>query len=162
MLNKYHTILVAVKPSPVTNAVIETALSVVTEDMKVILATVIDEPNNAVEGPYVYPYMFLNHSVDESNEKTQLLKETEQAESFLNTLADHYNLYQKWPHLETKVLLGNPHRMITEELAKNEHVDCIIIGRTEKQHLVDQLTVGSTTKHVLNDATCDVLVVHAK
>jgi nucleotide-binding universal stress UspA family protein len=56
--------------------------------------------------------------------------------------------------------LGDAGRMICE-LAKNWSVDSIVMGRRDRQSMLSEVFLGSTSNYVLHHAPCSVMIIQS-
>jgi nucleotide-binding universal stress UspA family protein len=59
---------------------------------------------------------------------------------------------------ETRILFGNPKKLIAEYPEMVEPLDLIMVGDTGK-NLLKRKVVGSTASYIIDHATCNVMVV---
>lgn len=147
MMSKYKRLLVAVDHSNMAKSVIESAADLVNEKMDVLLVTVVDYPG----------------TLGAINEEAIIESDLKAAEDWMRELKSTYeHLFAKAKSFNTRVCVGNPSKLIARDIPTEENTDLIVIGKTSRHSLMDQIFLGSTAKAITQDAICDVLVVKTK
>jgi len=84
-------------------------------------------------------------------------EEHQHAQNALHALA---NNLKDGEHADIRVIHGMPEKIIPE-LLRETAADMVVVGKHGSSEIVD-LFLGSMTKHLLLDASCDVLVIPPK
>lgn len=140
----YQRALVAIDFSPASLAALRLVRELAPSATLVLL--------HAVELPFEGKMQYAN--VDEDIIRRYRQEAQQEALRKLRQLAAAEQL----PEPETRLLAlpGNPARLIVEH-EQEEDCDLIVVGK-RGTHVVEELLLGSTTKHVLGEAQGDVLV----
>ncbi|MBP1047766.1 universal stress protein [Enterococcus sp. BWM-S5] len=142
-MNSYERILVAVDGSKNAELALKHAVELaVKNDAALYILSIIDE--NAI-----------SHS---SFAFSKVL--AEEKELVRQEMEEHidYALDQGLTEVKPIVEIGNPKEYISTSVPEEENVDLIVIGATGKGRLAEN-TIGSTTNYVVQNASCNVLVV---
>lgn len=141
-MNKYQKILVAIDFSELTDAVMQSALSLAKHNSATIAVL------NVVDYAWPTDTDLIMPSVDEAEERIVAVAQ-KRLEALLKTSGE--------PSLERIVVAGQPKQEILR-IAEQEKADLIVMGAHGHHGLSGLL--GSTTDRVAHRASCDVLIVH--
>lgn len=146
-MSKYKRLLIAVDNSKMAPSVVESAAELVDRQTEVLLVTVVDYPG----------------TLGAINEEAIIESDLKNAEDWLRHLKTTYQgKFNQAKSFQTHVFVGNPCRQIAHDIPIEEKMDLIVIGKTSRHSLMDQIFLGSTAKAITQDAVCDVLVVKTK
>ncbi len=138
----YNTILVAVDGSDASKKALQKAVEVANNyEAKLVITHVIDTSAYS-------PNIVLNTNFDKAEQYAkELLLE-------LKEMAEEAGAKEVETHLD----YGSPKAKITKQIAKNYHVDLIVVGATGL-NAVERFLIGSVSEHIVRHADVDVLVV---
>ena len=145
MVDEYKNILVAVDGSKQSKKAFDEAINIAKRNRgKLTLATVIDTASfSGTTGGNSIPLMQEVH---------------ERAKGIITELEHHRMAEEQEVNLTSQIIAGNPKREIVE-LAKKLDTDLIVMGATGLGAL-SLLLVGSTTAYVVNQAPCNLSLIH--
>lgn len=151
-MSDYHHLLVGVANAETDVHVMEVAKRFLHNDVILDIVNIIDLPDellnmNGEAGPIDNENNVNNHHMQKS-------------ETYLNHLVDQCGLSGN-KNVRCHIKVGNPRSLLSHTLPEEFHSELIIIGRRRHFSLEDVL-LGSTTKHVAAKAICDTLIVDPK
>jgi nucleotide-binding universal stress UspA family protein len=80
----------------------------------------------------------------------------------LEIRTNSYNSNTKLSHLSvaSQVVIGNPAQVIIDVANNKQKVDLIIMGSTGLKGISKVMVLGCVSRHVCENATCPVMLVH--
>ncbi|MBV7390816.1 MULTISPECIES: universal stress protein [Enterococcus] len=144
MTDEYRNILVAVDASPQAKQAFAEAINIAKRNHgRMTLMTVID--TSSFRG------------TTGANSVALLDEVRQQAQELIRQLEAEVSIKESQVPISSKVIAGSPKREIVS-LASQINADLIVMGATGLG-AISQVLVGSTTAYVVNQASCNVMVI---
>jgi nucleotide-binding universal stress UspA family protein len=155
-------ILIAVGDSLEVTEILETGLTLAEKfGAEISILHVLIPVQNNFE-PIANPFMGGTYPVMSDLVIEQYQKELNERESTGMQRLQHYAKQTSDRHIKCEIYqsMGDPGRTICE-LAKNNLVDLIVMGRNQKS-VLSEIFMGSTSNYVLHHAPCSVMMIQHK
>lgn len=151
MMSEYHHILVAVANKEMDDRIIKVAKNFLHDDVVLDIVNIIDYPDEILHmtGEALSPV---------ENEEVVKKHCYDNAQDFLDGLANKYEL-SGLDNVHFHIRIGDPRHLIAKKLPEEFNSELIIMGRSNSISL-ENVMLGSTTKHVASKAICDTLIVN--
>ncbi len=143
MTDQYKTILVALDGSDQSEKAFDEALAIGRRNKAILYVTWIINDVELSTSAYAFSKLL-------QEEQTHVAKYLEQKV--------HTAKQNGIEEVHTIVDIGNPKKIIAQDIPKDYGIDLIVMGSTGKGAIAKVL-VGSTTAYVVNQAPCNVMVV---
>jgi nucleotide-binding universal stress UspA family protein len=155
-------ILIAVGDSPEVTEILETGLTLAEKFGAEISILHVLIPVQTNFEPIANPFMGGTYPMMSDLVIEQYQKELNERESTGMQRLQNYAKQTSDRHIKCEIYqnIGDPGRTICE-LAKNNLVDLIVMGRNQKS-VLSEIFMGSTSNYVLHHAPCSVMMIQHK
>ena len=158
----FQKILIAVGDSPEVTEIIETGLTLAEKFGAEISILHVLIPIQTNFEPIANPFMGGTYPLMSDLAIEQYHKELKEREDIGMQRLQEYARQTNDRHIKCEIYqtMGDPGRTICE-LAKNNLVDLIVMGRNQKS-VLSEIFLGSTSNYVLHHASCSVMMIQHK